>query len=165
MANRRRSSWQRRTAKSLGSRATFMSRDAVETDGPGPSRAAEEARGVDADSFRFHRHGDLLIMEPPAGLEDLDERLTKTIAALFEEQLQGLQSPAVIVDLTGVRYFGSVFISLLLRCWARVRLRGGTLVLCGAGPAALELLRLTALDTLWAIYETREEAISALSVE
>jgi hypothetical protein len=37
------------------------------------------------------------------------------------------------------------------------------MVLCGASPQALELLRVTALDTIWAIYDTREQALEALS--
>jgi anti-sigma B factor antagonist len=35
--------------------------------------------------------------------------------------------------------------------------------LCGASDLAKELLRVTALDTLWAIYETREQALEAVA--
>jgi anti-anti-sigma factor len=70
--------------------------------------------------------------------------------------------PLVVFDLSEVKYFGSVFLALLLRCHKEVKLRGGELVICGASKTARELLKITALDTLWALYETREEALEAL---
>ena len=39
------------------------------------------------------------------------------------------------------------------------------LVLAGASERARELLHLTALDTLWALYNTRAEAIDALGAD
>ncbi len=125
----------------------------------------KETVAVEAEAFRFKPIGGMLVVYPPRGLEDLDEALTKTVASLLDQQLEGTEEPTVIVDLSGIDYFGSIFISLLLRFWARVRPRGGTMVLCGASPAAQELLRLTALDTLFPLYDTVEEAISALSLD
>ena len=56
----------------------------------------------------------------------------------------------------------SVFLALLLRCHKYVRSRGGEKVLCGTSPGAAELLRITALDTLWALYDTRDDALAAV---
>ncbi len=69
----------------------------------------------------------------------------------------------VVFDLSNVAYFGSVFLALLLRCHKLVNSRGGELVLCGPSAMARELLRVTSLDTLWAIYDSREEALIALA--
>ena len=69
----------------------------------------------------------------------------------------------VVFDLSEVSYFGSVFLSLLLRCHKFVKSAGGELVLCGASGMALELLSVTALDTSWSIYDDRDEAIEALA--
>ena len=77
--------------------------------------------------------------------------------------LRDQEVPMIVFDLSDVSYFGSVFLALLLRCHKFVKSRGGELVLCGASKMATELLRVTALDTLWAIYETREEALDAVS--
>jgi anti-anti-sigma factor len=70
--------------------------------------------------------------------------------------------PLVVIDLSRVSYFGSVFLALLLRCHKLVRQRGGELVLCGASELARELLQITNLDTLWAIYDSRDEALEAV---
>ena len=68
----------------------------------------------------------------------------------------------LIIDLAGVRYFGSAFITFLLRCHLLVKNRGSELVLAGVNPQIRELLRTTALDTLWALYDTANEAVEAL---
>ena len=68
----------------------------------------------------------------------------------------------IIVDLKEVNYFGSAFITFLLRCHLMVKNRGSELVLAGVNPQIRELLRTTALDTLWALYDTANEAVEAL---
>src|SRR5690606_9924059 len=70
--------------------------------------------------------------------------------------------PMVVVDLEGVDYFGSSFLSLLLRCWKAVLVKGGQMVLAGVSPRARELLRITSLDIVWPIYSDRSEALAAL---
>ena len=103
-------------------------------------------------------------------LPELKERVLKAIA--FVQGItaaQMLLTPLrddppshLIVDLAGVRYFGSAFITFLLRCHLLVKKRGSELVLAGVNPRIRELLRTTALDTLWALYDTRQEAIDVL---
>jgi hypothetical protein len=44
-----------------------------------------------------------------------------------------------------------------------VKKHGSEVVLAGASDRIRELLHLTALDTLWAIYSTRIEALQALA--
>ena len=90
---------------------------------------------------------------------DLIEQAAEAVMGPLAEQ----DVPMVVFDLSDVNYFGSVFLALLLRCHKFVKSRGGELVLCGASKMATELLRVTALDTLWAIYDTREEALEALA--
>jgi anti-anti-sigma factor len=79
--------------------------------------------------------------------------LIEQAADIVMEPLKDQEVPMVVVDLSDVSYFGSVFLALLLRCHKFVRKAGGEMVLCGASPTASELLRITALDTIWAIYD------------
>ena len=69
----------------------------------------------------------------------------------------------IVVDLSQVNYFGSVFVSFLLRCHALAKKNGSEIVLAGASEPARELLHLLDLETLWALYGNRQEAIEALS--
>ncbi|MCA8987151.1 MAG: STAS domain-containing protein [Planctomycetaceae bacterium] len=115
------------------------------------------------EDFKLEWHGDVVIVTPASNIESMNWDLIEQAAELIMSPLQTQDVPLVIVDLSDVGYFGSVFLALLLRCHKFVKSRGGELVLCGASEMATELLRITALDTLWAIYETREEALDAIS--
>jgi anti-anti-sigma factor len=116
-----------------------------------------------ADAFRIERYGDVAVVIPSSEVESLQWELIEQAADLVVGPISQMEPPLVIVDLSEVEYFGSVFLSLLLRTWKSVFQHGGTMVLCGVSERAAELLKLTALDTLWAIYDTREEARAVLA--
>ncbi|EDL60812.1 MULTISPECIES: STAS domain-containing protein [Gimesia] len=114
------------------------------------------------DDFQLEWHGNTVVIIPASNVESMSWDLIEQAADIVMAPLQEVEIPMVVFDLSDVSYFGSVFLALLLRCHKHVRSRGGELVLCGASKMANELLRITALDTLWAIYETRDEALDAL---
>ena len=114
------------------------------------------------DDFRLEFHGNAVVITPADNIEDMRWDLIEQAAEIVMEPLGSMSVPLVAFDLSRVGYFGSVFLALLLRCHKFVKSRGGEMVLCGATVTARELLRVTALDTIWAIYETREEALEAL---
>ena len=116
-----------------------------------------------ADSFELMQQGDCLIVIPAASVEKMRWDLIEPAAVIILDPLKMLSVPMVVFDLSRVAYFGSVFLALLLRCHKLVKSRGGELVLCGPSEMARELLRVTSLDTLWAIYDSREEALAALA--
>src|SRR5437764_147223 len=73
-------------------------------------------------------------------------------------------SPAgLVIDLSQVKFFGSVLISFLLKCHMLVKKHGSEVVLAGTSDRIRELLHLTALDTLWAIYDTQGQAVESLA--
>jgi anti-anti-sigma factor len=115
-----------------------------------------------SEDFQLEWHGGTVVIIPAANVESMRWDLIEQAAEVVMEPIRQQETPMVVVDLSEVSYFGSVFLALLLRLHKSVRSRGGELVLCGATKMAEELLRVTALDTLWAIYETREEALAAL---
>jgi anti-sigma B factor antagonist len=112
--------------------------------------------------FQVKRMGDVAVIVPSPEVEQLPENLILTAAQLVLAPLKDDPPSNLIVDLEGVRYFGSAFITFLLRCHVLVKQRGSELVLAGVNGRIRELLRTTALDTLWALYETRQEALEAL---
>ncbi|MEZ6063213.1 MAG: STAS domain-containing protein [Planctomycetaceae bacterium] len=114
------------------------------------------------ESFELEWHGNTVVVIPASNVESLQWDLVEQAADVIMEPLVAQDVPMVVVDLTRVGYFGSVFLALLLRCHKFVKKRGGELVLCGANEMARELLKITALDTIWAIYETRPEALQAI---
>lgn len=116
------------------------------------------------DYFQIEWHNNCVVVIPAEHVETLRWDLIEQAAEIVMAPLRKTKTPMVVFDLSGVKFFGSVFLSLLLRCHKYVKTRGGELVIAGPGPLARELLSVTSLDTLWAIYDTRKEALDALSI-
>lgn len=116
----------------------------------------------DANDFILEWHGDAIVVAPSGTVESLQWHAVEQAAEMVLSPLRQQSVPLVVFDLGHLSYFGSVFMALLLRCHKLVRSHGGEMVLCGVQENARELLRITALDTLWAIYDTREEALEAI---
>jgi anti-sigma B factor antagonist len=116
-----------------------------------------------SQSFRIERHGDIAVITPSPEVEKMPENLMEQAAQLVLAPLRTDPPAGLVFDLSQVDYVGSVFLSFLLRCHKRVKEHGSEVVVAGASPRARELLHMTALDTLWALYDTRAEALEALS--
>jgi anti-sigma B factor antagonist len=113
--------------------------------------------------FQIERHGDIAIITPSPEVEKMPENLMEQAAQMVLSPLRADPPTGLVFDLSKVDYVGSVFLSFLLRCHKRVKEHGSEVVVAGASAKARELLHMTALDTLWALYNTRKEAIAALA--
>lgn len=120
------------------------------------------AESTYSESFKVTRVGDIAVIEPAPEVESMPENLIQQAAQMVLAPLREDPPSGLVIDLSKVKFFGSVFISFLLRCHTRVKQHGSEMVLAGASDRIRELLHLTNLDTLWALYDTREEAIEAL---
>ena len=115
-----------------------------------------------SESFKVERHGDIAVIVPSPEVESMPENLIQQAAQMVLAPLKEDPPAGLVIDLSQVRFFGSVFISFLLRCHLLVKKQGNELVLAGVSDRIRELLRLTSLDTLWALYATRAEALEML---
>jgi anti-sigma B factor antagonist len=116
-------------------------------------------------AFTIERRGELTVITGTEELERIEFGLEETVSELILKPLQREQQPQVVFDLSRVKFFGSVFLALLIRCWKLVLARGGTMVLSGLDDRSRELLRITSLDMVWPIYQTKREAIEALQLD
>src|SRR5688572_25794248 len=114
------------------------------------------------DSFQIERRGDVAVITPSPEVENMPETLIEQAAQFVLAPLRENPPSGLIVDLSRVNFFGSVFISFLLRCHLLIKKQGAELVLAGVSNRVRELLRLTSLDTLWALYASKAEALEAL---
>jgi anti-sigma B factor antagonist len=112
--------------------------------------------------FSVRRHGDVAVVGVSVEIEHLPTNVIEMAAQLVLAPLKANPPSNVIVDLSEVQFFTSEFISFLLRCHVIVKKSFGELVLAGVSDRVRELLRQTALDTLWAIYDNRLKALEAL---
>src|SRR5215213_1054394 len=115
------------------------------------------------ESFQIERHGEIAVVTPSAKVEEMHETMIEQAARMVVQSLKADPPAGIVVDLSKVTYFGSVFVSFLLRCHSQARKHGSEIVLAGASEPARELLKLLDLETLWAIYDSRHEAVEALS--
>ena len=115
-----------------------------------------------ADAFTVERHGDLFLYVANPALETIDAGLESQVAEVILAPLSRIKGPLVVFDLAAVNYFGSMFLTLLIRCWKLTNSKGGMMALAGVSPQAKELLHMTSLDMLWPMYTTRREAMEAL---
>ena len=114
-------------------------------------------------SFRIERHGEVAVVIPSPKVEEMHEALIQQAAKLVVSSLKEDPPAGIVIDLSGVNYFGSVFVSFLLRCHMFAKKQGTEIVLSGASEPARELLHLLDLETVWAMYANQQEAIEALS--
>lgn len=106
-------------------------------------------------SLRFHREGEVLWVTPLSAHADLC--LTPEMDALRAE-LDSSGIIRVIVDLSGLPYFASTLLDMLVVLWRRVGRRDGKLILYKTSPIGREVLSAARLDQLWPLAESREEA-------
>ena len=127
------------------------------------ARSAMSRVAMQGESFQIQRRGDVVVVEPSPDVENMSDSMIEQAAQLVLAPLKNDPPSGIIFDLTRVNYFGSLFITFLLRCHLQLKKQGdGDLVLAGVSDRVRELLRMTNLDTLWALYDTRDEALAAL---
>jgi len=115
------------------------------------------------ESFQILRHGDIVVVIPSPEVEGMSDAMIEQAAQLVLAPMKDDPPSGVIFDLSQVSYFGSLFITFLLRCHLLLKKQGqGEVVLAGVSDRIRELLRMTNLDTLWALYDTPAEALEAL---
>jgi anti-anti-sigma factor len=114
-------------------------------------------------SFQIERHGDVAIIIPSPEVEKMPFNLMEQAAKVVLDSLSEDPPSGLIFDLSKVDYVGSVFLSFLLHCHKRAKEHGCEVVVAGASSKARELLHMTALDTIWALYDRRSDAIAALT--
>jgi anti-anti-sigma factor len=114
------------------------------------------------DAFTIERHGEIYIIAGSPNLERMEVGHVEGAATLVLNPIREASYALVLIDLSRVDSFGSPVLAILIRCWKLVSEKGGTMVLAGASPDVRKLLKITKFDTLWAIYDTRGEAMRAL---
>jgi anti-anti-sigma factor len=117
------------------------------------------------EAFTIERRGDLTIITATRELERIEFGLEELVSDLILKPLRRQENPLIVFDLSGVDYFGSMFLALLIRCWKLALSQGGTMALSGVNEPTRELLRVTALDTVWPMYQSKREAIEALQID
>lgn len=92
-----------------------------------------------------------------AGIGEVEE-----ISQALRGLVQGLDSCNMVVDFSGVSFFSSQMLGLLVDLWRRIKDKGGVLSISGIDPQLTRVFRITHLDKLFKFHENAEAAISSL---
>ena len=90
--------------------------------------------------FLIDRHGEIAVVTPSAKVEEMHETMIEQAARLVVQSLREDMPDGIVIDLSQVNYFGSVFVSFLLRCHSLAKKSGSEIVLAGPSDPARELL-------------------------
>lgn len=69
-----------------------------------------------ADRFQVEMFGDICVVVPAIDMESLEWELVEPAADMVLGPILKNDKPRIIFDLGKIAFFGSVFLSLLLRC-------------------------------------------------
>ena len=111
----------------------------------------------------LHERGVTLVELGPRYDSLEDPALREFAEQVLREALQA-NPPCVLLDLIRTEYIGSQFVEVLVRVWQRLKQRGGTLALCNVQSFCLEVLKVTRLNQIWAVYPSRRAALDALDL-
>jgi anti-anti-sigma factor len=113
--------------------------------------------------IRVERHGTIAVLIPSPEVVALPEHPLQQAATVALAPLEKLPPTGIVMDLSQVEYFGSLFISFLIRCHRLAKESGGRMAVAGASGNIQQLLRLSALDSLWPFHREQAEAVQALT--
>ena len=77
-------------------------------------------------------------------------------------QLKAAQDTKIAVDFEQLPIFGSIVLEALRTLWMQLHTVDGKLALYGVSQMGREILHVAKLDTLWPVYESRDDALAAL---
>ncbi len=108
---------------------------------------------------RIELEQDTIIVTPVRNLGELDSELFAVDVAGVARLLQQQRARHVIIDFSRTDFFGSNAIYLFLKIYRHVRENRGRMAFCGVSPNEREVLSIMALDAMWPVFRSREEAV------
>ena len=95
--------------------------------------------------------------------ETLDEGTLDRLRDKLLEVAMKAAPPLLVLDMSTITFFSSSFIELLFRMSKRMQEQNGKFALCGLQKYCAEVLSITRVDKLLAIYPSQKEALAALT--
>jgi anti-sigma B factor antagonist len=85
------------------------------------------------------------------------------IAAQLRDFVDRSRPQRIIVDFTGVKFFSSQMLGLLVDIWKRLRDYDGLVAISGINPGLTRVFRITNLDKLFKFYPDLNSAVEGIS--
>lgn len=116
-----------------------------------------------AKLFDTEARGEVLLVAAHEDVSGLAGHSRKEETDALLEQLAASGARHLVIDLEKVGYFGTHMLELMHVLWQKVRAGHGRMVLCNVSDVCREILGVSGFDTLWPIFNSREEALEAVA--
>jgi len=112
-----------------------------------------------ANSLKAETIGSVTVASIGPAFETIDDEALDQVSAFLLELTAEEEMTRLVIDLSQTSFFGSALLAIIFRVWSRIKARNGHFALCGLQDYCRDVLRTTRLDTVWAVFDTREEAL------
>jgi anti-anti-sigma factor len=79
------------------------------------------------------------------------------------QQVGGTGQPAVMMDLSELKFMGSAVVALIVRVWKAAKEKGGAMTVVTRDDMVYEVLKIAGLTTIWKVVDSHEEAAKLLT--
>lgn len=108
------------------------------------------------------QYQNVTVVELDKAYDALDTEGMQKLDTLLLDKVATAEPPQIVFDMSRTEYIGSRFIELLVRTWRQLRERDGQMALCGLSPFCKDVIHTTRLESVWALHDSRDEAVNAL---
>jgi anti-sigma B factor antagonist len=112
---------------------------------------------------QVHQEGMVTVAEFTDAAKLIEEPILERLNQELQVAVEHADPARLVLDLSRTEFFGSSFIETLFRTSRKIQQANGKFALCGVRSYCREVLEITHLDRLWPIYDTRAEAVVALT--
>ena len=123
----------------------------------GEGKSAGEAKFV-----RIDREGDAVVVSPLFTFASFTEADLVAEWKAVQHEIEAPDVKHIVVDLGEIPYFGSTVLEWMVQMWKQAKSKGGSLATCNCSQIGREVLHAAHFDTLWGVFETRDEALKSV---
>ena len=111
---------------------------------------------------RIDRQGNTVVVAPLFTFASFTEADLVAEWRAVQAEIDAPDVKHVIVDLGEIPYFGSTVLEWMVQMWKRAKAKGGSLATCNCSQIGREVLHAARFDTLWGIFDTRDDALKSI---
>ena len=112
--------------------------------------------------FTINRDGAILIIALPKTALSFAEQVIQEQVQTILEHLKDPTVANLVIDFGQCPYFGSAILGAILRFYNAVQDRQGKCAACNLSKDGCEILRIAKFDTIWPVFDSREEALESV---
>lgn len=114
--------------------------------------------------YRLEKFEGYSVFVLEARLKDCEWHAIEQTGAQVISELETIEPPILLIDLTELDYMGSSAVALLVRIWKLIKGRDGKVAVVNRNNVIQDMLKIAGLTKLWDVVPRREEAMHLLGV-